>query len=550
MKISLVSTLPGIHEFGLRTVSACLKRAGHDVDLFFLMKDFHKKYSKTAMNNFVKLTKESELVGISLMTNFFDNAIQITQKLRESCNFPILWGGIHPTIRPEECLNYADMVCIGESEETVVELADKIQNKQYYYDVKGMGFNDKGKIIVNELRELPGTKKAAIIKSLDQIPFQDYDYKSHFVLNGEDIVKMDQKIMKQCSDSYQTLPTRGCPFGCTYCINNTLLAMHPHQKPIRKRSVDNIIMELQEVKSKLPFIDIILFKDDAFFLMSVDEIRELSKRYKEQIRLPLIITGATPTTLTKEKLSLLVDAGLVEIGMGMQTAGTNMKKLYKRQHSNHRVANAIKMVNEYRDQVKAAYDIILDSPWSTDEDLIETLMFLSKLPTPFQLYLYSLVFFPGTELYRKAKKEGLIKDDLNDVYRKYNCGCANTHLNKLFFLLNDYTLIGIGISPIIMFILTHKMTKKLYLHKFLRNIIRALIPFFRYIGQSTRPSTLLYKVGSIVKFGEDKATYQIHGQYDFNFGEFHYEDSFVKPLWLVRKFRKIKLMLFKTLLSI
>ena len=93
MKISLVSTLPGIHEFGLRTVSACLKRAGHDVDLFFLMKDFHKKYSKTAMNNFVKLTKESELVGISLMTNFFDNAIQITQKLRESCNFPILWGG-------------------------------------------------------------------------------------------------------------------------------------------------------------------------------------------------------------------------------------------------------------------------------------------------------------------------------------------------------------------------------------------------------------------------------------------------------------------------
>ena len=234
--------LPGIHEFGLRTVSACLKQAGHDVNLFFLMKDFHKKYSEITMDNLVKLMKGSELVGISLMTNFFDNAIQITQKLKESYNFPIIWGGIHPTIRPEECLDYADMVCIGEGEETVVELADKIQNKQYYFDVKGMAFNDKGKIIVNRSRELPGTNKSAIIKSLDQIPFQDYDYKSHFVLNRENIVKMDQKIMKQISDTYQTLPTRGCPFGCTYCVNNTLLAMHPHQKPIRKRGVDNIIM--------------------------------------------------------------------------------------------------------------------------------------------------------------------------------------------------------------------------------------------------------------------------------------------------------------------
>ena len=53
--------------------------------------------------------------------------------------------------------------------------------------------------------------------------------------------------------------------------------------------------------------------------------------------------------------------------------------------------------------------IILDSPWDTDENLIETLMFLSKLPTPYQITIFSLVFFPGTDTYRKAKKEGIIK---------------------------------------------------------------------------------------------------------------------------------------------
>ena len=93
MKITLISLLPCVHEYGLRTLSACLKQAGHDVKLFFLMKEFHQKYSETAMNDLVKLTKGSDLAGISLMSNFFDNAVQITRKLRDNYDFPILWGG-------------------------------------------------------------------------------------------------------------------------------------------------------------------------------------------------------------------------------------------------------------------------------------------------------------------------------------------------------------------------------------------------------------------------------------------------------------------------
>tara|TARA_B100001964_G_scaffold222473_1_gene267439 strand:- start:185 stop:439 length:255 start_codon:yes stop_codon:yes gene_type:complete len=60
MKISLISIVPGIHNYGPRSISACLKQAGHDVELFFLMKEFHKKYLETAMNNLVKSTKRSD----------------------------------------------------------------------------------------------------------------------------------------------------------------------------------------------------------------------------------------------------------------------------------------------------------------------------------------------------------------------------------------------------------------------------------------------------------------------------------------------------------
>ena len=496
MKISLISIYPDVQSFGIRSISASLKSEGHNVDLIFLQeKEFTERYEEKTMDDLAKLTKKSDLVGITLMSNFWDNAVQVTKTIRENSNALVIWGGTHPTIRPEECLDYADMVCIGEGEETIIELTKKIENNQDYYDTKGMGFNNKGKKIVNKFRELPGSEKAKI-NSLDQLPFQDHDYKSQYIMKEGNIVKMDLETVTnlRLNEFYQTQPTRGCPFACTFCVNNTYIAMHPHQKPIRKRSVDNIIAELKGVKNNLPFTKIILFDDDAFFIMPVEEIRDFSIKYKELIGLPLVVTGATPSTLTKEKLSLLVDAGLVGMRMGIQTAGERTKKLYKRPHSNNQVEKAVRMVNEFS-HIKAFYDIILDSPWDTDEDTIETLMFMSKLPTPFQLSIFSLVFFPGTALYNKAKAEGIVKDDLNDIYRKHYHEPKKTYLNDLFFLLKDYCVVGVGISPKIMSFLTHKMTRRLHLHWISLKILKSLFPFFRTFGRKIRKSARMYKTG-------------------------------------------------------
>ncbi len=468
MNIALISPYPDIQAFGIRTISACLKREGHEVDLFFLPKRFTERYENITLNEIVNLTKKSNLIGISLMTNFFDNAIQITQKLKENYDIPILWGGIHPTIRPEECLNYADMVCIGEGEETLVELSNKMEDG-YYYDVRGIWFKDKEKIIKNPIQPLT--------QSLDHIPFPDYDYKTHFILNKGYIQKMDMKLIKRLLiRTYRTIPTRGCPFGCAYCCNNTINKMYPNQKPLRKRSVDNIIKELIEVKKLLPFIDRIRFDDDAFLSLSMNEIEEFCEKYKKNVSLPLVVTGVNPSTLNREKLSLLVDAGLNFIRMGIQTGSERTKKIYERRHTNQQVERTVKIINEFKDRIKKPqYDIILDNPWETDEDLIETLMFLSKLPTPYTLSLFSLNFYPETELYRKAKMDGIITDDLNDVYRKHFRNCKKTYLNSLFFLLNEYALNGVGISTKIMSLLTNQKMRQLNLHWLLYILLKIFI---------------------------------------------------------------------------
>ena len=431
MKIGLISPHPDVIAFGLRSLSACLKKAGHDVKLIFLAREFYKKFGDRVLEDTVEVLRDVDLVGLTLMTNFFDNSIQITQKLKKGLGVPVVWGGVHPTIRPEECLDYADIAFVGEGEEKFVELVKRMENGEDYHDLEGVCFREQGELIIN--------KGAPIVENLDAVPFQDIDYESHYIAKKNSLVKMTLDDMNSCSGGeYNTMPTRGCPFACTFCVNDHLNKMNAGQPIIRNRSMDNVIEELVQAKKKLPYIESIYFDDDAFIMLQKEEIKEFCDGYKERVKLPFYVGGITPTTLQREKLAMLVDAGVNSISMGIQSGNESTKADYKRKYSNQRVQKAAALMNEFKDQVGPPhYGIILDNPWETDEELRETLMFLTTLPSPFSIGLFSLTFYPGTGLYDQAKADGLIKDDLNDVYRKLygGSGVSKTYFNRVFFLL-------------------------------------------------------------------------------------------------------------------
>jgi hypothetical protein len=148
----------------------------------------------------------------------------------------------------------------------------------------------------------------------------------------------------------------------------------------------------------------------------------------------------------------------------IETGSENTKRLYNRLFRNERIEKAAGIINEFKGQIKTTiYDIILDNPWEDEDDTIETLMLLSRFPTPYQLALFSLTFYPETDLYTQAKKDGFVTNDREDVYRKYYLGCEKTYLNSLFLLLDAFAKRGgrIRISPKIMFLLTDRRLRQL-----------------------------------------------------------------------------------------
>tara|TARA_B100000315_G_scaffold150010_1_gene138704 strand:- start:58 stop:726 length:669 start_codon:yes stop_codon:yes gene_type:complete len=183
--------------------------------------------------------------------------------------------------------------------------------------------------------------------------------------------------------------------------------------------------------------------------------------------------------VSQDKLAVLVEGGLTELRMGIQTASERTKKLYKRNYANKTVKRAINIIHEFKDTITPTYDIIVNNPWETDEDQSETLQFLTQIPGPYRLNMFALTFYPETDLYRKAVADRIVKDDLNDVYRQsYNLQAdglsgklvGESYLTNLFYLIYVHFLYGRGMSEKTMSVMCASktrpiMSRVLYFHE-------------------------------------------------------------------------------------
>ncbi len=458
MKLTLITpTPPDVSAFGVRSLSAFLRSKGYAVDIIFLpgsiglLKeggDYVYSYKPGVLEQIVELCKDSQLIGLSFMTNYFDRAVQVTQRLKEKFSTPVIWGGIHPSCKPDEALDFADMVCVGEGEYALLELIEHMQEGTDFYGAAGFYFKKGSEIIRNPLRPL--------IKDLDALPPFDFSNDGHYIYDrdSEDIVPLDSGFLKKVLPllphhdgrlkcAYRTMTDRGCPHRCSYCNVSNLKDMYkdkgvlsPNASYLRQRSVPVVIDELVDIKGRYPFVEVVQFFDDTFFARPLKDIEEFADFYKQKVDLPFYCQ-ASPTTLTEEKLQLLIKAGLVYVEMGIQSASTRIKKLYRRTESNEKIIEAANLLHRQRLKLLPPdYHIILDNPWEDVQDTVETARLLYNIPKPYGLCISSLVFYPQTELYVKAVAEGIIKDDVTQVYRKpFYMPPKRNYQNFLIYLL-------------------------------------------------------------------------------------------------------------------
>ncbi len=403
---------------GIRMLSAVIKAKGWDCNTVIYKLGYSKADlpSKEEENILIGLLKDlkTDIVGLSVRTPFLTTAKTLTRRIKNELNGLVVWGGSHPTIMPEESLNDADIICIGEGEYVFLELLQNSVDGKQIDTIQNFWIKKNGKIVRNNLRPLLQRD------DLDSLPFLDCGGKDKYIINNGKLINgdpLDRTI------EYYPMASRGCPFRCSFCINGILKEVYHGCGPfVRFRSPKNVVDEIVGILQKFPSVRRIRFQDEVF-PWKKDWIERFSEEYKKRVALPFLCTFH-PKTINEEAVKILKEAGLIVVGFGMQSPSERIRKeVFNRTESNKTILKSVEIL--HRNKLDGFYDIILDNPFETEDDKKEGLEFLLKIPKPYSLVAFALKFFPQYKITQEGLRKGLTTEsEINEIgtrsYFEYN----------------------------------------------------------------------------------------------------------------------------------
>lgn len=401
---------------GIMQISAVAKQAGHKTTLGVL--------SREDVLGKIKVQKP-EVVAYTGSTGEHITYFDFNKKLKEKYPHIItIMGGPHATFFPERTLVDAklDAVCIGEGDYAFTDFLNRVDANKNFSNLKNI--------------MLAGGKKPKLmplIQDLDSLPFPD---RALFYNNGES----GENPIKHFFVS------RGCPYNCTYCFNDSFRKMYPGQRYVRKRSVKNILQEILEVRKKWP-LKYIKFYDDVFTLTADDWLKEFAEEYPKQIGLPFFCLMRADT-MTKEIADLLKKSGCKAISMSIESANPKLReKVLNRKMTNEQIKKAYKLCGERGIAIQS--NNILALPTSKIEDDVATLDFnieCGKKQKTFVIGEFGTAYpYPGTALGDFCDKHGFYdsKKGFTDLHISYhNDSPLNCFNEKEKRMQRNLTMLG------------------------------------------------------------------------------------------------------------
>jgi len=384
-------------QMGLASISAVLKQIGHKVELFdttFIIKEPFEDILSKFKQKIDDFKPDILLVGARSLE--FDFAIKLLKEAKS--NLPVIIGGQHPTVSPEDVIKneIVDYICIGEGEEAIVELLEKIEKNEDTTSIKNIWAKKNDKIFRNPVRPL--------MKDLDKLPFPDWN-----IFDSRHISTLGK---------FET--SRGCPYSCTYCINDYMQSLYGGVGGYhREKSVRRSIEEIEEFLKKFSQVNYIFLIDETFTLKA-ERVREFCKMYKEIIKDKFNVPFGCmtrPEALSEEKVQYLKEAGCVEIAMGIETGNEKYRKeILDRQMPQESIVKAFLMAKGAG--IKTYSFNMVGLPNETRGDIFSTIE-LNRRGKVDEVQCTAFYPFKGTRLRDMCEEQNFLDDSENEVVSYY-----------------------------------------------------------------------------------------------------------------------------------
>jgi radical SAM superfamily enzyme YgiQ (UPF0313 family) len=387
----------GRENLGIEYLSSVLKKEGHAVSLAYDTGLFGLSDNVLYIPSLERVFDRRErvlagiagsrpdLVGFSAYTGTYAWALGIAREVKARMDLPTVFGGIHPTLVPDEVIRRpeVDYVVVGEAEEALPELLECLASARPPRGVANVWYKAGGQIVSHAVRPP--------VADLDALPLPDK------ALFAEEV---------NLGDDYLVLAARGCPFGCTYCCEGHWNRLY-RGRYFRRRGVGSVLTELRVMKERYRFREV-MFNDPIFFTDRA-WLRELMTRYRSEIGVPFRCFGKAGY-LDLQVAQWLHWGGCYAIEFGLQSINPDIRRgVLGRRESNEEYREAFRIL----DRVGIRYDIdhMFGLPGESEADHVEAARFYGTLRRLNRIKCHNLTFFPAMEIVDKARQAGMLDDE-------------------------------------------------------------------------------------------------------------------------------------------
>lgn len=374
--MNIVFAVKNLHidRLGVMLLSSILKKAGHRVSAVEADK-------KSIARHFKK--NGCDVIAYSVPTIESRYYMSLNEFVKSRYDVFSFFGGAHPTFVPEMINDkYVDCICRGEAEGAFLDLAHALETKSDITNIENLWVKKNKVVYRNTVRPL--------LLNLDNLPFPDRE--------------LFENSESYASGKLHVLTGRGCPYECSYCCHAALVEIYGcSAKRIRRRTVDNVLGEILEIKNKTK-INFIMFEDDLF-LTSDAWLSEFCDKYKTQISIPFFCY-VRADLINERVVGQLKKAGCSAVSLGLETESEELRRMIlNREMSNRVIADACNIIKKAGMRLETMN--IVGIPGTTIDDDFRTLKFNMKCK-PDYAAVKLLAPYPGTKIYEQALQKGQI----------------------------------------------------------------------------------------------------------------------------------------------
>jgi len=369
MKLGLIRAIdyeePYVLEpMGLLYIASYLKKYSNFEDVFIA----------EHVDSLIK--EKPDIAGISTYTPYLSEAVEITNRIKEELNIPVIIGGPHVKVFPGLLPAGCDIGVIGEGEETVAELLELYRKEKSFKPeelkkIKGIIFKEGTRKITTPPREL--------IEPLDLIP------------------PPRRELLKNLYLMPAIMTGRGCPYNCAFCISPLIWEKH------RMFSGEYVCKELLEILKDERACDRIEIKDDLF-AVSVKRVKEIrdfivEREINKEVS---FFVNIRANTFTEEMCSLLKDMNTTRVFVGFESNSQKILDFYNKRQTRAENQRVVDLCKQYDIQVIGSF--IIGAPVETAEDIEETYDFIYRNAENMGSFTCSyLIPEPGTPVWDYIK---------------------------------------------------------------------------------------------------------------------------------------------------